>query len=79
MVKTLLIDCDSRSQEHKYTNLEEFLIGVTKIVVGLVQLKEEHYEELKEAGVLHDSSSPKWARRKRGDKRPSDRYDYGEK
>lgn len=23
--------------------------------------------------------NPKWARRKRGDKRPSDRYDYGEK
>lgn len=62
-----------------YTSLEEFLIGVTKIVTGLVQLKEEHYEELKEIGVLHDSPPPKWARRKRGERRPSDRYDYGEK
>ena len=72
----------SDEEEGYYTSLEEFfasLDGLIGPIVGLAQLKEEHREELKEIGVLHDSPPPKWVRRKRGERRPSDRYDYGER
>ena len=65
-----------------YTTVEEFfadLDGLIGPIVGLAQLKEEHREELKEDGVLHNDSPPKWVRRKRGEKRPSDMWNYGER
>ena len=64
-----------------YYSLDDFFSDLDRIVAPIIELsnlKEQHREELKDLGVLQESH-PKWARRKRGEKRPSDRWDFGEK
>lgn len=63
-------------------SLDEFFSDLDKIVAPLIalsEIKEQHREEMKDLGIVQDPPSPKWARRKKGEKRASDRYDYGEK
>lgn len=70
------------TEDRIYYSLEEFfaaLDGLLAPVYALADLKEEHREELKEIGIVKENPQPKWARRKKGEKRPSDRWDYGEK
>lgn len=70
------------NKKEYYYSLEEFfaeLDGLMAPVYALADLKEEHREELKEIGIVKENPQPKWARRKKGEKRPSDRWDYGEK
>lgn len=70
------------TEDRIYYSLEEFFAALDRLlapVYALADLKEEHREELKEIGIVKENPQPKWARRKKGEKRPSDRWDYGEK
>lgn len=70
------------TEDRIYYSLEEFFAELDRLmapVYALADLKEEHREELKEIGIVKENPQPKWARRKKGEKRPSDRWDYGEK
>lgn len=63
-------------------SLGEFFSSMDDVIepiVALSKLKEDHKRELIDAGIIHEDPQPKWARRKRGEKRPSDKWDYGEK
>lgn len=63
-------------------SLGEFFSSMDDVIepiVALSKLKEDHKRELIDAGIIHEDPQPKWARRKRGEKRPSDKWGYGEK
>ena len=63
-------------------SLDEFFSDLDKVVAPIIaisKLVDEHREEMKDLGIVKDPPSPKWARRKKGEKRASDRWDYGEK
>lgn len=48
-------------------------------IVELAKLKEENKDELRDLGIVKDNPRPKWKRRTKGERRPSDSWDYGEK
>ena len=63
-------------------SLGEFFSSMDDVIepiVALSKLKEEHKRELIDAGIIHETPQPKCVRRKRGEKRPSDKWDYGER
>ena len=63
-------------------SLGEFFSSMDNVIepiVALSKLKEENKDELKDLGIVKDNPRPKWKRRTKGERRPSDSWDYGEK
>ena len=55
------------------------LDSIVDPIIALSKIKEEHREELKELGILKEDPQPKWKRRTKGEKRLTDKWDYGER
>lgn len=70
------------SEKKDGVSICEFLHQMDMIahpIVALAKLKEENKDELRDLGIVKDNPKPKWKRRRKGEKRESDKWDYGEK
>ena len=62
------------------TSIDEFMKGLGKVVEPIYKidaLKKRLFEEQPE--VIQNDPKPRWVRRKKGDTRPSDKWNYGER